>query len=186
MLPESTRALIRRAISSRRAGRAEQHGQFLGESLLAVGIATGHDLAEERLILAAADEVAAPPQHQRLVDGLLEPVMALLDVAVLVRLARLDRLGFEAVVRHQGLVSPSEHLGLWIGVDRRGQAIGAVPSRNSSQFPQGVLQPFAEALEALGEADRAGLPVGIRQHEVVDQVIERFAGDGDAEGRPCG
>ena len=84
-------------------------------------------------------------------------------------------------MREQGLVSPSEHLGLRIGVDRRGQAIGAVPSGNSSQFPQGVLQPFAEALEALGEADRAGLPVGVRQHEVVDQVVERLAGDGDAE-----
>jgi hypothetical protein len=42
-------------------------------------------------------------------------------------------------MRHQGLVSPGEHLGLRIGVDRRGQAIGAMPSRNSSQFPQGVL-----------------------------------------------
>lgn len=81
------------------AGRqGREHGAFLGESLLAVDIATGHDLAEEGLILAAADELAAPPQHERLVDGLLEPVMALLDVAVLVRLARLDRLGFEAVV----------------------------------------------------------------------------------------
>jgi hypothetical protein len=107
--------------------------------------------------------------------------MALLDVAVLVGLPRLDRLGFEAVVRHKGLVPPGEQLGLRIGVDRRGQAIGAVPSGNPSQFPQGVLQPFAEALEALGEADRAGLPVGVGEHEVVDQVVERLSRDRDAE-----
>jgi hypothetical protein len=164
------------------AGRqGREHGAFLGESLLAVDIATGHDLAEEGLILAAADELAAPPQHERLVDGLLEPVMALLDVAVLVRLPRLDRLGFEAVVREQGLVFPGERPGVRIVVDRRGQAIGAVPSRNSSQFPQGVLQPFGEALEALGEADRAGLPVGVGEHEMIDQVIEGFVRDGDAE-----
>ena len=152
-------------------------------TLLSVGIASGHELLEERLIVASTGEIAAPAKHQGLVDGLLEAVMTLLDVAILVGLSRLDRLGFEAVVLHQGLVSPSEHLGLWIGVDRRGQAIGAVPSRNSSQFPQGVLQPFAEALEALGEADRAGLPVGVGQHEMIDQVIERFAGDAACGGR---
>jgi hypothetical protein len=108
-------------------------------------------------------------------------MMTLFDVAILVSLVRLDRLGFEAVVRQKGLVPPSEHLGLGIGVDRRGQTIGAVSLGNSSQFPQGVLQPFAEALEALGEADRAGLPVGVGEHEVVNQVVERFASDGHAE-----
>jgi hypothetical protein len=56
-----------------------------------------------------------------------------------------------------------------------------VSPRNSSQFPQGVLQALAEALEALGEADGAGLPVGIGEHEVIDQVVEWFAEDGDAE-----
>jgi hypothetical protein len=158
-----------------------QHGHFLDKTLLSVGIAPGHELFEEQLIVASVGEIAAPPQHQGLVDGLLETVMTLLDVAILVGLPRLDRLGFEAVMGHQGLISPGEHFRLRIGVDRRGQAIGAVPPGNPSQFPQGVLQPFAEALEALGEADRAGLPVGIRQHEVVDQMVERLAGDGDAE-----
>jgi len=162
-----------------RQGR--QHGRFLGETLLAVGIASGHELLEERLVVAPTGEIAAPAQHQGLVDGLLEAVVALLDVAILVGLARLDRLSFEAVMGHQGLISPGEHFRLWIGVDRRGQAIGAVPSGNPSQFPQGVLQPFAEALEAFGEADGAGLPVGIGEHEVIDQMVKRFAGDGDAE-----
>jgi hypothetical protein len=52
---------------------------------------------------------------------------------------------------------------------------------NSSQFPQGVLQAFAEALEAFGEADRAGLPVGVGEHEVINHVVEGLAEDGDAE-----
>jgi hypothetical protein len=169
---------------ARRQGR--QHGPLFIEALLSVGIAPGHELLEERLIVASAGEIAAPAEHQGLVDGLLEAVMTLLDVTIFVGLAWPDRLGFEAVMRHQGLVSPREHLGLRIGVDRRGQAIGAVPPGNSSQFPQGVLQPFAEALETLGEADRAGFPVGIGQHEVIDQVVERFAGDGHAEGAHSG
>ncbi len=53
--------------------------------------------------------------------------------------------------------------------------------RNSSQFPQGVLDSFGEALKALGEADGAGLPVGVGEDEVIDHVVEQLAEDGDAE-----
>jgi hypothetical protein len=162
-----------------RQGR--QHGHFLMKTLLSVGIASGHELLEEQLIVASAGEITAPAQHQSLVDGLFETVMTLLDVAILVGLSRLDRLAFEPVMREQSLVSSSERLGFGVAVDRGGQAIGAVPSGNSSQFPQGVLQALAEALEALGEADGASLPVGVGQHEVIDHVVERFAEDGDAE-----
>ena len=80
-----------------RQGR--QHGHFLGETLLSVGIASGHELLEERLIVAPAGEIAAPPQHQGLVDGLFETVMTLFDVAILVGLPGLDRLAFELVMR---------------------------------------------------------------------------------------
>jgi hypothetical protein len=107
--------------------------------------------------------------------------MTLLDVAILIGLSWLDRLTFEAIMRDQCLVSSSEHFCVGIAVDRGGQAIGAVSPGNSSQFPQGVLQAFAEALEALGETDRAGFPVGVGEDEVIDQVVERFAEDGDAE-----
>jgi hypothetical protein len=158
-----------------------EHGHLLTKTLLSVGIASGHELLEEQLIVATAGEIAAPSEHQGLVDGLLEAVMTLLDVAILVGLSRPDRLPFEAIMREQRLVSLSEHFGVGIVVDRGGQAIGAVPPGDSSQFPQGVLQALAEALEALGEADGAGLPVGVGEHEVIDQVIERLAEDGDAE-----
>jgi hypothetical protein len=164
---------------ARRQGR--QHGHFFSETLLSVGIASGHELLEEPLIVASAGEIAAASEHQGLVDGLLETVMTLLDVTILVGLSRLDRLAFELVMREQSLVSASEHLGLWVAVDRGGQAIGAVSPGDSSQFPQGVLQALAEALEALGEADGASLPVGVGQHEVIDHVVERLAEDGDAE-----
>jgi hypothetical protein len=164
------------------AGRQRrQDGHLLMKTLLSVGIASGHELLEEQLIVGSAGEIAAAPEHQGLVDGLLEAVMTLLDVAILVGLSRLDRLAFEAIMREQSLVAASEHLGLGIAVDRGGQAIGAVSPGDSSQFPQGVLQALAEALEALGEADGAGLPVGVGEHEVIDQVVEGLAEDGDAE-----
>ncbi len=120
-----------------RQGR--QHGHLFTKALLSVGIATGHELLEEELIVAAAGEIAATTEHQGLVDGLLEPVMALFDVAVLVGLPGLDRLAFESVMLEQSLVSPSEHFRLGVVIDRGGQAIGAVSRGDSSQFPQGVL-----------------------------------------------
>ena len=158
-----------------------QHGRLLMKTLPSVGVASGHELLEEQLIVASAGEIAASTKHQGLVDRLLETVMTLFDVAVLVGLSRLDRLTFKAIMRQQRLVSPSEHFRVGIVVDRGGQAIGAVTLGGSSQFPQGVLQTFAEALEALGETDGAGLPVGVSEHEVIDHVVERLAEDGDAE-----
>jgi hypothetical protein len=162
-----------------RQGR--QHGHFFMKTLLSVGIASGHELLEKQLIVASAGEITAASEHQGLVDGLFEAVMTLLDVAILVGLSRLDRLAFELVMREQSLVSSSEHLGFWVAVDRGGQAIGAVSPGNSSQFPQCVLQTLAETLETLGEADGAGLPVGVGEHEVIDHVVERLPEDGDAE-----
>ena len=120
-----------------------QHGLLLGEPLGAVGVLPGHDLAEERLVLPGAGEVAAPAKHQGLVDGLLDPVVSLLHVPILVRLPRLDRLGLQSVMVQQGLVSPCEHLRIGVGLDRGTEAVGAVLPGNPSQFPQGVLQPFA-------------------------------------------
>jgi hypothetical protein len=111
------------------------------KTLLSVGVTSGHELLEEDLIVAPAGEIAAPAQHQGLVDGLLETVVALFDVAVLVGLSGLDRLAFEAVVCEQSLISAREHFGFRVAVDRGGQAIGAVPPRNSSQFPEGVCRP---------------------------------------------
>jgi hypothetical protein len=162
-----------------RQGR--QHGHLFSETLLSIGIAPGHELLEEQLIVASTGEITAASEHQGLGDGLLEAVMTLLDIAILVGLPRLDRLAFEPIMREQSLVSSGEHFGLWIAVDRGGQAIGAVSPGDSSQFPQGVLQALAEALEALGEADGTGLPVGVGEHEVIDHVVEGLAEDGDAE-----
>jgi hypothetical protein len=80
-----------------RQGR--QHGHFLMKTLLSVGIASGHELLEEHLIIATAGEIAAASEHQGLIKCLLEAMMALLDVAILVGLAWLDRLAFELIMR---------------------------------------------------------------------------------------
>ena len=107
--------------------------------------------------------------------------MALFGVSVLVGLAGLDGLRRQAVMGQQGAVSLLEQIAIAEVVHRGGEPIGAMRPGNPSQFPKGVLQPLAEALETLGEADRAGLPVGVGQHEVIDQVIERLTGERDVQ-----
>lgn len=160
-----------------------QQRHLLGQPLLPARIALVKEAAQERLVLRAAGEVSAAAQHQGLVQRPLELPMALLHVAVLVRVGRLDRLALQAVVPQQRLVALRERRRpLCPRGDGRRQPVGAMHLGHAAQFRQGVLQAFAEALVALREADRARLPVGVGQHEVVNQVVERRAGDGHAQG----
>ena len=58
--------------------------------------------------------------------------------------------------------------------------------RRAAERPQGVLQAFGQGDEALAaEHDMGVFEAGERQAEVIEPVIERHAGDGDAEDRPC-
>jgi hypothetical protein len=107
--------------------------------------------------------------------------MALLGVAVLVGPARLDRLPLQTVMPQQCLVAfREESRAFRPRRNGRRQPVGAVQVRHPAQRRQGILQALAQALEALGEADHPGLPVRIGQHEMVDQVVEQHAVDGDA------
>ena len=53
--------------------------------------------------------------------------------------------------------------------------------RHAAQFPQRILQPFAETLQAFREADRDRLPIGVREHEMIEHVHKRTAVDGHAQ-----
>jgi hypothetical protein len=159
-----------------------KHGQFLGQAGLPVAVELPEELTQERFVRRPAAEVPAPTQQQRLLQRPLEAMMALLHVAILVRLGRLDRLPLQPVVTQQRLIALREGLRpLRPRRERRRQSVGAVHLRHAAQLPQGVLQPLAETLEALGEADRPRLPVGVGQHEVVDQVREHHPVDGHAQ-----
>lgn len=155
-----------------------QQGQFLDQPRLPAAVALREQLPQERLVRRPAGEVPAATQHQGLIQRPLELPVALLHVAVLVRLRRVDRLPLQPVVPQQRLVAPLKSRAVTAGRDGRRQGIGAMHLGNAAQLGQGVLQAVAEALEALGEANRAGLPVRVGQHEVVDQMGERLAGDG--------
>ena len=107
--------------------------------------------------------------------------MALFGISVLVRLAGIDGLSFQAIVSQQGAVALLEEIAVAEVVHRGGESIGTVHLGNPSQFPEGVLETLAEALETLGETDRPRLPVGVGQNEVIDHVIERLTGQRDPQ-----
>ena len=152
--------------------------QLFRQSRLPVRVELLEQPPQERLVGHSTDEVAAAPQQQRLLQRSLELVVALFGVAVLVGVAGLDGLALQSVVPQQGLVSLGEHRPVRPRRHGRRQPVGAVEQRHTVQFPEGVLESLAEALVALGGADRPGLPVRVGQHEVVDQVVERRAVDG--------
>jgi hypothetical protein len=138
-------------------------------------------LAQEGRVGVPAGEVRAAPQQQGLPQRPLELAMALFDVAVLVGLTRVDRLPLQVVVPQQRLVAGLQRVPLLAGRHRRRQAVRAVELGHAAQLPQGILQPLAEALQALGEADRPRLPVRVGQHKVIHQMGEGGTGDGHAQ-----
>ncbi len=150
------------------------------QSLLrvAVRVELGEQIAEVVLVCFAAREVPAGAEHHLLIEGPFEAMVTLFDVAVLVAVPGLDRLPVEAVVREQRPIPLCELRTRRARRDRGREPVGAVNEGHPTEFRQRVLQPVGERLERLGEAHRAGLPVRVGEHEVVDQVLERSAVDG--------
>jgi hypothetical protein len=162
-------------------GQDSQFGSILPESLGPSAVALGYEHTEDLFIFRSILEVAAAAEHQRLIDSGLESVMALFGISILMGLTGVDGLSFQAIVGQQGAVMLLKQFTIAKVVHRGGEPIGAVHLGNPSQFPEGVLEPLAEALEALGKADCAGLPIGVGQDKVIDHVIERPASECDPQ-----
>ena len=181
VLPWVTRAWHRRHASTRRAGRPPSADRSSPNRSVRPLLRWARSSAEEPFVVRSILEVAAAAEHQRLIDGSLESVMALLGVSILMGLAGVDGLSFQAVVGQQGAITLLEQITIAKIIHRGAEPIGAVHLGNSSQFPEGVLEPLAEALETLGKADCGSLPIGIGQNQVIDHVIKRFAGQRDVQ-----
>jgi hypothetical protein len=154
---------------------------LLGEPVPATDVADRHDLPQEQGVRVATGEVAAAAEQQRLVDGRLEVPVRRLRIAVLLRLSGIGPLARHAVVGQQIAVPGLELPRRRQIVHGGGQGIAAVPPRHPAQVPERRLQAVRQRLERLRRTHRHRLPVRVRQHEVVHQVIEPLPGDGDAE-----
>ncbi len=150
------------------------------DTLLSSGVAALAHFPQEGHVRFPARKIPAATQQQRLRYRSFEPVMALLGVAVLMTLARIDRLRSDSVVRHHRLIPAREKLRPR-GLHRQAHPIAAMRFRHSAQRPHRVLETFRKALETLREAEGHVLPVRVTQHEVIDQVRERLTVDRRAQ-----
>jgi hypothetical protein len=162
-------------------GQTRERRDLFGEAIPPRFVADLHHVLEELTVLFAAGELPTASQEQRLIDGGFEVAVRRFDIAVLVGLSGIDPLADQTVVRQQIAVSGLEFSRRRVVVHRCGKAVATMPSRDTTECVQGVLQSIGECLERFGHADAHRLPVRVGENEVVDHVIEWLACDGDGE-----
>lgn len=162
-------------------GQRPQHGQLFGQPRPAPHVTPREHFAQERLIGCSAGEIATAPQQQRLLDRFLKVPMRRLAVAVLMRAAGVGPRSLQAIVLQKPRVPRMKLAPVREVVHRRAQPVSAMPPGNAREFPQRVLQTFAERFQALRQTNRRRLPVRVGQHRVVHQMVERLTGDGHAQ-----
>jgi len=106
--------------------RSELGSLFL-QPFAPAGIEKRQPLLQELRIGFATGEVPAAAQHQGLIDGGLEAMVPLFDVAVFVGVIGLDLFAGHAVVGQQCLIPLCELFFIGEIVDGRAHAIGAMP-----------------------------------------------------------
>jgi hypothetical protein len=158
-----------------------QRRSILIEASTTLRVPRGSLQFQEREIILAAREVPAAPHQKCLIDGRLEVAVSRLVVPVFVRLTHIDPLPGHAVVIEQIPIPRLKFPLRRQVVDGRTQAVAAVSSRNAAQFPHRVLESVHQRLERFRRTDRDRFPVRVRQHEVVDKVIERLTLNGDGQ-----
>ena len=148
------------------------------------GIGAADDGIDEGAPGGEVGKVMAAAQQQRLGERVLEVAVRRLDGAVLVGDAGVVAGRAHAVMGAERLVAAGLVLG---GVaaevaEGGGEAVGAVLPGRATERPEGILQPLGEGGEALAAEHHADvLPAGEGEAEVVEPVLERLAGDADAE-----
>lgn len=163
-----------------------EDGQFLGMPLLPGGVARGDYRLEKSQVFLATGEVPAATQKQGLVHGGLEVAVRRFAVAILVRLADVDPFARHAVMLQQRQVTRLKFAFGRQVVDGRTQAVAAMTPGHSPEFPQRVLEAVGQRLERLRRAQGHRLPVRVREYEVICQMLESLAEDGDAQGVHAG
>jgi hypothetical protein len=169
------------------AGRAPlgRHGgerrDFLAKPFLSRRIAARGELPHECHVVLHLGEVTASPQPQGLVECILEVAMRRLHVAVLMRLANVDAMAFEAVMSEQLAVPRGEFFIVGEVVHRGRQAVTANAARHTACTMQGVLQAAREGLEGLRLTEVNVLPVRVSEDGVEQHVIESLPAEGDLQ-----
>ena len=122
-------------------GQGPQTSQFLLQLSLRQAVASLDHPRHEEGVIVGGVKIAAAPQDQGLVYGVLEAVVALLGDAVFVALAGVDAGGAQAVVVQQGLVGVIESTAAAAAhlVGGGGGIVAAHHLGHAAQGPQGGL-----------------------------------------------
>ena len=161
---------------------------FLLRLFLHQTVAPVHHLADENGVVADHVEVATAPQHQGLVNGVLEPVVCLLGDAVFVGLPGIDQRGSEAVVLQKlgvAVVEGPPAAALYLVGQGRG-VVGTDHLRSATQGPQGVLESLLQGQKGLASGHLGVAPARMAQHQLEQQVAVGPAADGDSQGVAVG
>ena len=133
-------------------------------------------------------KISAAPQEQGLVDGVLEPVAALLGDPVLVAPATIDAGGSDTIVVRQGPVGVTEgpaaaaaHL---VGGGRG--VVAAHHLGDPAESPQGCLQSLLQRRESLSGGDLGVAPARVAEYQLEQQVGVGLAGNGHPQGVSVG
>ena len=161
---------------------------FLLQLPLHQAVAPVHHFPDEGAVLLQGTEIAAAPQHQGLVDGVLEPVMGLLGDTVFVGLSCIYQGGLEPIVVQelgvavvQGPAATAPHL------VRGGRGVvRADHPGTAAQLPQGVLQSLLQGQEGLSGGHLGVAPPRMAQHQLEQQVAIGPAADSDSQGVAVG
>jgi hypothetical protein len=155
-----------------------------GDARRRAGVVAPDHLVDEAAIGGQVGEATGAAQQQRIGDRRLEVAVRALDRAVLVREPGVVAAGCHAVVGAQRVVAPGQVLGRVAPEVAEGgrEAVAAVLARRAAERPERVLQALGQRHMALtAEHDMGVLETRAGQPEVVQPVLERLAGDGDAE-----
>jgi hypothetical protein len=124
-------------------GQSAQGHLFLKKLRLTMQVGLGDHLLHKHLVLVAAGKVPAAPQEQGLVDAGLQMTVRGFHIAVFVRAAGVGSLGLATIMRHQRLIACGVNLAVRMVVDRRAQAVRAMPLGHATKLPKRLLNPGA-------------------------------------------
>jgi hypothetical protein len=166
------RALERLQSCRRQRSAARQVRSHLGDPTTVPG---GHQLTQPPFVRRTAGKVPTATQQQSLRDRLLEVPMRGLGVAVFMPAVRIGRLRGHAIMGQKRLVVGRELLRVPVLMHGQRHPVRPMTLRYRPQRPHRILPAAAETREALGGTHRHVLPVRMRQHEVINQMVERLA-----------
>ena len=161
---------------------------FLLQLFLYQPVAPVHHLADETGVGVDGIEIAAAPQHESLVQGVLQPVVGLLGDAVFVGFPGIDQCGAQAVVVQKfgiAVVEGPAAAALYLMGEGRG-VVGADHQRRAAQGPQGLLESLLQGQEVLAGNHLGVAPARMTQHKLEQQVPVGSASDGDSQGVAVG